>query len=297
MAELEPRNFLQPCLLLLLREQPDHGYDLAVRLRPMHDGEGDPGSVYRALRGLERQGLVRSEWNRSSAGPARRTYYITADGMAGLDDLADGLRTTRAAVQVFLERYARVVAADPRAGQEGNGHDRHLTATDVRTAFGRRDTPLAGLSTAAPDLARACHAMAGRFARGGRLLAFGDGLAAEDAAHVVVEFAHPVIVGKRALPAMRLADPATLPLFAEPDDIALAISPGGDDPRVAAALTAAAEAGLLTVALVGPTRAPDGVDHVVAVASDDARIVREAHVTAYHVLWELVHVFLEARVV
>ena len=66
---------------------------------------------------------------------------------------------------------------------------------------------------------------------------------------------------------------------------------------MAAALTAAAEAGLLTVALVGPTRAPDGVDHVVAVASDDARIVREAHVTAYHVLWELVHVFLEAGVV
>ena len=82
--------------------------------------------------------------------------------------------------------------------------------------------------------------MAGRFARGGRLLAFGDGLAAEDAAHVVVEFAHPVIVGKRALPAMRLTDPATLPLFAEPDDIALAISPGGDDPRVTAALRAAA---------------------------------------------------------
>ncbi len=172
-----------------------------------------------------------------------------------------------------------------------------VTAADVRTAFGRRDTPLAELSTAAPELARACHAMAVRFARGGRLLAFGDGLAAEDAAHVVVEFAHPVIVGKRALPAMRLADPATLPLFAEPGDIALAISPGGDDPRVAAALTAAAAAGLLTVALVGPTRAPDGVDHVVAVASDDARIVREAHVTAYHVLWELVHMFLEAKVV
>lgn len=110
MTELEPRNVLQPCLRLLLREQPDHGYDLAVRLRPMHDGEGDPGSVYRVLRGLERQGLVRSEWHRSSTGPARRTYYITADGMAGLDDLADGLRTTRAAVQVFLERHARIAA-------------------------------------------------------------------------------------------------------------------------------------------------------------------------------------------
>ena len=87
MAELEPRNFLQPCLLLLLMEQPDHGYELAARLRPMHDGEGDPGSVYRALRGLERQGLVRSEWSPSDVGPARRTYYITDDGVAGLDDL------------------------------------------------------------------------------------------------------------------------------------------------------------------------------------------------------------------
>jgi PadR family transcriptional regulator PadR len=125
MAELEPRNFLQPCLLLLLMEQPDHGYELATRLRPMHDGEGDPGSVYRALRGLERHGLVRSEWSRSATGPARRTYYITDDGVAGLDDLADGLRTTRAAVQVFLERYARLVAAEHHSRQEVNGHDRH----------------------------------------------------------------------------------------------------------------------------------------------------------------------------
>jgi PadR family transcriptional regulator, regulatory protein PadR len=124
MAELEPRNFLQPCLLLLLMEQPDHGYELAARLRPMHDGEGDPGSVYRALRGLERQGLVRSEWNPSDVGPARRTYYITDDGVASLDDLADGLRTTRAAVQVFLERYARLVAADHRV-KEVNGHERN----------------------------------------------------------------------------------------------------------------------------------------------------------------------------
>src|SRR5436190_1267350 len=76
MTELEPRNFLQPCLLLLLMEQPDHGYELAARLQPMHDGQGDPGSVYRALRGLERQGLVRSEWSPSDAGPARRTYYV-----------------------------------------------------------------------------------------------------------------------------------------------------------------------------------------------------------------------------
>ena len=130
MAELEPRNFLQPCLLLLLREQPDHGYELAARLRPMHDGEGDPGSVYRALRGLPRLGRGRPAWPPAAGGPPPRTYYITDDGVAGLDGLADGLRTTRAAVQVFLERYARIVAADHRTRQEvhddpnGNGNGR-----------------------------------------------------------------------------------------------------------------------------------------------------------------------------
>ena len=173
-----------------------------------------------------------------------------------------------------------------------------LTATDVRTAFARRDILTAGLTATAPELARACHAMAGRFARGGRLLAFGEGLAATDAAHVVVEFAHPVIVGKRALPALRLADPAWLPVFAEADDIALGFAPHGSDRRVPDALAAAAAGGLLTVALVGAAGAGrlPGVAHVLAVPSDDARIVREAHVTTYHVLWELVHVFLEAGV-
>lgn len=112
MAELEPRNFLQPCLLLLLREQPDHGYELAARLRPMHDGDGDAGGVYRALRGLERHGLVRSEWESSGVGPARRIYRITPEGTTSLDALAETLGHTHDALHVFLDRYARVVAAD-----------------------------------------------------------------------------------------------------------------------------------------------------------------------------------------
>src|ERR1700733_11491071 len=69
MGDLEPRNFLQPCLLLLLAERADHGYELAARLRPLHDGEGDSGGVYRALRSLEKHGLVRSEWRAWAAGP------------------------------------------------------------------------------------------------------------------------------------------------------------------------------------------------------------------------------------
>lgn len=119
MAELEPRNFLQPCLLLLLRERPDHGYELAARLRPMHNGDGDAGSVYRALRGLERNCLVRSEWQTSDVGPARRTYFVTPAGVHSLEALAGGLEHTHDALHVFLERYARVVAADRRRGVDG----------------------------------------------------------------------------------------------------------------------------------------------------------------------------------
>jgi D-sedoheptulose 7-phosphate isomerase len=174
-----------------------------------------------------------------------------------------------------------------------------LTATEVRAAYARRDILAAGSGTAAPDLARACHAMAGRFARGGRLLAFGSGCAAADAAHVVVEFAHPVIVGKRALPAMRLDDPTTVGLFGAPDDIAMGIAAAADA-RVAAGLATAAGLGLLTVVLAAAgtdAASVPGTDHVLAVTSDDPRVVREGHVTTYHVLWELVHVFLEAGVV
>ena len=85
----------------------------------------------------------------------------------------------------------------------------------------------------AASLARACHAMARSFARGGTLIPFGTGAAATDAAHAAVEFMHPVIVGKRALPAIAPSnDPSgasALSALARPDDIALAISHGEPD--------------------------------------------------------------------
>lgn len=124
MSELEPRNFLQPCLLLLLRERPDHGYELAARLRPMHDGDGDAGGIYRALRGLERQGLVCSEWHTSPTGPARRIYRITDEGVAALEVLVTGLEQTHASLHVFLDRYARLVALGRKEQREGGAHDR-----------------------------------------------------------------------------------------------------------------------------------------------------------------------------
>jgi D-sedoheptulose 7-phosphate isomerase len=173
--------------------------------------------------------------------------------------------------------------------------------TAAREAFARRSTPVGALAADADRLAAACHAMAQRFRDGGRLVAFGVGTSAADAAHVVVEFVHPVIVGKRALPALALPGgqagfAAELELFAGPRDIALGFAP--DAPRAAAiapVLAGARERGLLTMALVGADAGGCVADHVIAVPSEDPLIVREGHVTAYHVLWELVHVFLEAQ--
>jgi D-sedoheptulose 7-phosphate isomerase len=179
-----------------------------------------------------------------------------------------------------------------------------LTAEHSAEAFARRSEPTAALATEANGIARACHAMARRFHRGGRLLAFGEGACGADAAHVVVEFVHPVIVGKRALPAMNLSAGAggqgmddRLRLHGAPEDIALGISSDGNCATVAAALAAASEAGLLTVALLGgdggQIAALPGLDHALLARSGDPLVTREMHVTTYHVLWELVHVFLD----
>lgn len=124
MSELEPRNFLQPCLLLLLREQDDHGYGLVARLRPLHDGDGDAGGVYRALRGMERHGLVLSEWQASEVGPARRTYRITAEGRACLDAQAMELADVHMTLHVFMDRYEQLPGHRPgRAARGVMGHD------------------------------------------------------------------------------------------------------------------------------------------------------------------------------
>jgi poly-beta-hydroxybutyrate-responsive repressor len=105
-----PHNFLRPCLLLLLREQPAHGYDLLQRLRPLGFVRDDPGRLYRALRSLEEAGLVRSAWERSSSGPDRRTYELTRAGLAELHRRAKSLAATNDLIATFLGRYEEFVA-------------------------------------------------------------------------------------------------------------------------------------------------------------------------------------------
>lgn len=180
-------------------------------------------------------------------------------------------------------------------------------------AFARRVEPGLAVADDAKLIALACRDMADRFRRGGKLVAFGNGAAAADAAHLAVEFVHPVIVGKRALPAISLTNDgpaltgvahtagydatfsAQIGLLARPDDIAVGIAAGAPSRNVAAALAAARELGMLTVALtaVGEEEALGGVDHLLVARTNDARIAKEIHVTTFHILWEIVHVFLD----
>jgi PadR family transcriptional regulator, regulatory protein PadR len=121
MSVPEPRNFLQPCLLLLLRERADHGYELVSRLRPMHDAASDSGGVYRALRALERRGLVWSTWCTSGTGPARRTYHLTSDGYTVLDEQVTELEEMHEALHRFLDRYGRCTVRERRLRGEPAG--------------------------------------------------------------------------------------------------------------------------------------------------------------------------------
>ncbi|MBA3417782.1 MAG: helix-turn-helix transcriptional regulator [Geodermatophilaceae bacterium] len=109
---------MQPCLLLLLLEHPDHGYALVERLDSFLLAEGDPGSVYRALHTLEVSGAVRSTWGLSESGPARRTYHLTEIGGAQLEEWAKSITDTREALETYLRRYAAKSA--PERDAPGN---------------------------------------------------------------------------------------------------------------------------------------------------------------------------------
>jgi D-sedoheptulose 7-phosphate isomerase len=142
-------------------------------------------------------------------------------------------------------------------------------------------------------IARLCHRMAERFAAGGRLVAIGGaGADRSDVRHVTVEFVHPVIVGKRALPAIGLSVEggplvAQVELVAEPGDIAIAF---GEGPEVASAVAVAARRGCLTIGFGGV-----GAGWELRAPGEDAFVRQELVETLYHVLWELVHVFFEHR--
>ena len=100
-------RFSEPLVLLLLRERAAHGYELLDALAELvPDGERvDMGNLYRTLRALEDDGLVRSEWDYAAPGPAKRVYELTDAGRGVLDDWAAALGRARSRIDAFLRRY------------------------------------------------------------------------------------------------------------------------------------------------------------------------------------------------
>ncbi|MGI8840296.1 MAG: D-sedoheptulose-7-phosphate isomerase [Caulobacteraceae bacterium] len=163
-------------------------------------------------------------------------------------------------------------------------------------------------------LIEAAKALAALWRGGGRLLAIGNGGSSCDAAHVAVEFLHPITPGRPALPAMNLvADQAMMSavgndvgfeaVFARqviahgrPGDGLMGFSTSGNSPNLIAAFAAARERGIATFGLAGgdggKMKTAGVVDHCLVVAASSVHRVQECHVAAYHILWDLVHTLL-----
>jgi len=98
-------RFAEPTVLLLLRERPVHGYELLEQLPELTGERVDMGNLYRFLRLLEADGLVRSRWDDEAPGPSKRIYELTDEGRALLAEWADALREAQTRTEAFLTRY------------------------------------------------------------------------------------------------------------------------------------------------------------------------------------------------
>ena len=186
-----------------------------------------------------------------------------------------------------------VLADDSRLIVRSLAAERFAATTEVSERF---------FDEHADAISRACHAMARQFQRGGRLFVCGDGAQRSDVAHVVVEFVHPVVVGKRALPAIALPDVSSgaarrmLDVMGRQGDLVMLLTAGAPTSAEVALLASARARGMLAIALTGPSdSAGIDADHLFVVPSRDPYIVQETHEMLYHVLWELVHLFFDHR--
>lgn len=101
-----PKVFLRACVLILLHDQPCHGYELLVHLRQLGMTGVDTGGLYRSLRSMEEDGLVRSQWETSPTGPPRRSYDLSPDGEVALEDAVVHLEQVRDRLDRLVEAYA-----------------------------------------------------------------------------------------------------------------------------------------------------------------------------------------------
>ena len=164
------------------------------------------------------------------------------------------------------------------------------------------------------QMVQVAQAIAGVYRQGGRLFSMGNGGSSCDAAHIAVEFLHPVTTGRPALAAVNLtADVAALSAvandvgyshvfvrqliaLAREGDALIGISTSGNSQSLLAAFASAKQLGVVTIGLCG---ADGGVmaqsaqlDHCLVVPSDSIHRIQETHVLIYHILWDLVHTLL-----
>lgn len=159
----------------------------------------------------------------------------------------------------------------------------------------------------------AAEAIAGVYRGNGRLFTMGNGGSSCDAAHVAVEFLHPVTAGRVALTAIDLTADRTMMTAvandvgfqhvfvrqliaqARPGDGVVGISTSGNSDNLTRAFVKAKELGVTTIGLAGMSggeMAKIGLDHCLVVETDSIHRVQECHVIIYHILWDLVHTLL-----
>lgn len=173
-----------------------------------------------------------------------------------------------------------------------------------------QDTSARFFAENAERLEACARALADRFERGGRLFTMGNGGSACDAAHVAVEFVHPVVEKRRALPASALTGDAPtmtavgndvdfavvferqLEILAGPADAVLGISTSGASANVVRALKRSRERGLLVIGFAGRDggRMVEVCDPCFVVKTWSVHRIQEAHTILLHLLWDLVHV-------
>ena len=98
-------KFLEPCLLLLLKKEQDHGYNLLERLnRYGFNNRGpDSGALYRILRRMEEQGFLTSHWKEGDSGPLKRVYRITGEGEILLSEGIERIKRNHKRIETFLK--------------------------------------------------------------------------------------------------------------------------------------------------------------------------------------------------
>ena len=200
------------------------------------------------------------------------------------------------------------------AGGDPGKVDAALLHSIAEKARESRETNARFFAEQGGALLAAARCMADAYRRGGRLFTMGNGGSSCDASHVAVEFQHPVTAGRPALPAINLtADIAMISAVGNDvgfehvfvrqvialgrrGDVLLGISTSGNSANLIAAFAKAREMGMATIGLAGGEggrmKTCGHLDHCLVVPSDSIHRIQESHVTAYHILWDLVHVIL-----